>query len=230
MYTILVNDSNALVTTVKERIMQRSKMVDKLHFLVNPIYKEHDMSKFMAVMEYVSPVSRELHTELLTQSGELYKGMIEYTLPFDTSLTKEAGDIEILLTFTYVEMDADGNSYQYVRKTTPTNVTIIAVPAWCNIVPDDALAAIDKKLIEVGAMVNALNDMTQILSDTKADNIKYNEDSNELQLLSGQTEIGDKVILKTCKVDIEDGVPVVDLNAASSNPSDDDDDDGVVVF
>jgi hypothetical protein len=226
MYTILVNDSNALVTTVKERIMQRSKLVDKLHFLINPTYKEHDMTKFTVVMEYISPVSRELHTELLTQSGELYKGMIEYTLPFDTSLTKEAGDIEILLTFTYVDMDADGNSYQYVRKTTPTTVTIIAVPAWCNIVPDGALDAIDRKLVEMGAMMNALNDMSQILSDTKADNIKYNEDTSELQLLSGKTEIGDKVVIKS-NAALKDGVPVVDLT--SSNPSDEENNDSNVV-
>lgn len=229
MYTILVNDSNALVTTVKERIMQRSKLVDKLHFLVNPTYKEHDMTKFTVVMEYVSPASRELHTELLTQSSELYKGMIEYTLPFDTSLTKEAGDIEVILTFTYVEMDADGNTYQYVRKTTSTTITIIAVPTWCNVVPDAALTAIDQKLIEMGAMMNALNDMTQILSDTKADNLKYNENTNELQLLSGETEIGDKVVIKANCTELEDGVPVVDLNAVSSDPSDKEDNDSNVV-
>ena len=230
MYTILVNDSNALTTTIKERIMQRSKLVDKLHFLVDPIYKEHDMTKFTAVMEYISPVSRELRTELLTKSEALYKGMIEYTLPFDTLLTKEAGNIEVQLTFTYVELDAVGNSYQYVRKTTPTTITILAVPAWCNIVADDALSAMDQRLIQMDAMVNALNDMTQILSDTKADNIKYNEDTSELQLLSGKTEIGDKVTIRTGKTELEDGVPVVDFSVASEVPPEEEDDSNVVEF
>ena len=87
MYTILVDDSNALITTVRERIIQRSKLVDNLHFLVNPTYKNFDMSQFTAVMEYVTPVSRELHTEFLTQSQELYKDMIEYKLPIDTNIT-----------------------------------------------------------------------------------------------------------------------------------------------
>ena len=32
MYTILVKDTNELSTTVKERIMQRSKLIDNLHF------------------------------------------------------------------------------------------------------------------------------------------------------------------------------------------------------
>ena len=40
MYTILLGEDNELVTSVQERIMQRSKLVDSLHFLVEPIYKE----------------------------------------------------------------------------------------------------------------------------------------------------------------------------------------------
>ena len=38
MYTILATDDNELRVTVKERIMQRSKMVDSFHFLVKPMY------------------------------------------------------------------------------------------------------------------------------------------------------------------------------------------------
>ena len=37
MYTILVTESNELVTSVKERIMQRSKLVDSLHFLMDTL-------------------------------------------------------------------------------------------------------------------------------------------------------------------------------------------------
>lgn len=42
MYTLLLNNNNELITTVKERIMQRSKLVDNLHFLVEPNYKDID--------------------------------------------------------------------------------------------------------------------------------------------------------------------------------------------
>ena len=62
MYTLLVNEKNEIVTTVKERIMQRSKLVDDLHFLVEPIYKGIDMSDFTVMMEYILPVSREYNT------------------------------------------------------------------------------------------------------------------------------------------------------------------------
>ena len=97
MYTILVGESNELVTSVKERIMQRSKLVDNLHFLVDPIYKGIDMTDFTVMMEYILPVSREYKSEVLVKSDELYKEKLEYKLPFDTCLTKEAGDIEVSL-------------------------------------------------------------------------------------------------------------------------------------
>ena len=64
MYTILVNQDNTMTTSVRERIMQRSKLVDSLHFLVEPIYKELDMSDFTVVMEYILPVSKEYKSEI----------------------------------------------------------------------------------------------------------------------------------------------------------------------
>ena len=195
MYTILVDDSNALVTTIKERIIQRSKLVDNLHFLVNPTYKGFDMTNFTAVMEYVTPVSRELHTEFLTKSQELYKGMIEYKLPIDTTITKEAGTFELKLTFTYVEMDADGQIYQHVRKTTPTGITIVACPAWCDVVPDSALSALDQRIIGLEALIHALDDESQLLYETKADNIMLNEDGKYIQLTANSIPIGDKIMI-----------------------------------
>ena len=56
MYTILVSDNNELVTTVKERIIQRSKLVGNLHFLVPQKYKDFDMDNFTAMLEYILPV------------------------------------------------------------------------------------------------------------------------------------------------------------------------------
>ena len=196
MYTILVSDNNELVTTVKERIIQRSKLVGNLHFLVPQKYKDFDMDNFTAMLEYILPVSKELHTEILDKSEELYKNHIEFKFPIDTSITKEAGSIEILLTFVYVEMLPDGQTLQHVRKISPTTLQIIPVPAWCDIVPDSALSALDQRLIEVEAMMKAANDMTQILYDTKADNIKYDEYANTLQLTSNGSLIGDQITLK----------------------------------
>ena len=196
MYTILVSETNELVTTVRERIMQRSKLVDNLHFLMAPTYKGFDMRKFTAVMEFITPISREFKTEILTQSPNLYKDMIEYKLAIDTVITKEAGPVEIVLTFTYVEMDEAGNVIQHVRKTSGTTLDIIAVPTWCNVVPDSALAALDQRLIAMDARINALNDLSAELDATKADNIKYDESTDTIQLVANGELIGDAVVLK----------------------------------
>lgn len=193
MYTLLINENNEIVTTVKERIMQRSKLVDNLHFLMSPTYKGIDMSDFTVTMEYVLPVSREYRTETLVKSDALYKQQIEYTLPLDTWLTKEAGHIEIQLTFTKVSLDADGTSKQQVRKAGPAAITIVPISAWSDIIPDSALTALDQRIIMVDAMVNAANEMNQYLSDTKADNIYYNEEEQYIQLTANGEPIGDRI-------------------------------------
>ena len=212
MYTILLNETNELVTSVRERIMQRSKLVDSLHFLVDPIYKGIDMSEFTVMMEYLLPISREYKTEILVKSESLYKGKLEYKLPLDTCLTKEHGDIEVQLTFVKVELDADGNSKQLVRKTSPTIITILPISAWSDIIADSALNAIDQRLIQTEVMLNAMNDMNQYLYETKADNIMRNEEENYVQLIANGEPIGDRITLVN-----NGGCSVVDVKIDENN-------------
>lgn len=207
MYTILVNESNELITTVKERIMQRSKLVDNLHFLMSPTYKGIDMSEFTATMEYILPISREYRTETLIQSDVLYKDQLEYVLPFDTLLTKEAGKIEIQLTFTKVSLDVDGNAKQQVRKTGTAVITIVPISAWSDIIADNALTALDQRLIQVDAMINAANEMNQYLYETKADNITYDKNGKFIQLTANGQPIGDQIEFtndgRCCVINVE---------------------------
>lgn len=223
MYTILVTNSNELVTTVKERIMQRSKLVDNLHFLVDPKYKDVDMTDFAVTLEYVLPVSREYKTENLVKTDALYKEMLEYRLPFDTNLTKEAGKIEIQLTFVKASLDADGNAIQQVRKTSKATINIIPITAWSDIIADSALGALDQRLIMVDAMINAFDDMIQCIDNTKADNIIYNEDENYIQLTSNGSPIGDKIALKSVGTNVvsiqvnEDGELIVNYSDGTSS-------------
>ena len=193
MYTILVTDSNELVVTLKERIMQRSKLVDNLHFLVNPTYKGHDMSNFTVMMEYITPVGREYKTELLTKSDALYKDMLEYKVPFDTCLTKEPGKVELQLTFIKTTLDADGVSQQQVRKTSTATITIVPISAWSDIVPDAALSALDQRLVMLDAYAGQLADLGQYIFENKADNIMYNEEGQYIQLTANGEPIGDQI-------------------------------------
>ena len=236
MYTIVICDDNSLMTTKRERIMQRSKLVDNLRFLAHQYYNEFDMSDCTVQLEYILPCSKRYHTEILELSDEMYKDHLQFLLPFDTKLTSEAGDVELQLTFVKTDLDANGRGVQYVRKTSTTKISIIPISAWADIVPDEALSALDERLIKLDAQMRALDELNQVMFNEKADNIKYNEETNELQLLANGNEIGNKVVIKTESTtlkDLEDGIPVIDFGIMSGGDSSEDEEeveDNVVEF
>lgn len=203
MYTILLGDDNQLTVSVEERIMQQSKLVDNLHFLVEPVYKEQDMSGFTCLMEYLPPVSKRYKSEILSLSDKPYKGMLEYKLPFDTNLTAEAGDVAVQLTFYKVEMKADGTGIKRVRHTQETNIRVLPISAWSDIIPDEALTALDQRMIAMQALANQLVEANQNLASGKADGLLYNE--GRLQLKAGDKAIGNTVQIVDSGSDPEDG-------------------------
>lgn len=194
LYTIILDSSNELKTTVADKIVRGSKNVDSLHFLVYPTYKEIDMSDFTVTMEYISPVSKEYHTESLTLSEELYKDYLEYKLPFDTDLTKEAGDINVKLLFTKVEkvVEDDGEKIrQYSRHTIPTKIKILPSASWSDMIPDPALASLDQRLLKIDAMNQDLREIAEVYDNTKADDMILED--HILTLLSKKKKIGTSV-------------------------------------
>lgn len=212
MYTILVTEQNELVTSVKERIMQRSKLVDKLQILMDPDYKGHDMSTFTVMLEYLLPVSKEYKTENLVLSDELYKDKLVYSLPFDTNLTREAGSIEIKLTCVKAELTAEGKSVQRVRKIGPGEIIITPLSAWSDIIADNALTALDQRLIQIDAMLNAANEMNQLIYETKADDITYNKTNKTIQLTANGSPIGQEISL----ADIGSGVISIQVDSENN--------------
>lgn len=232
MYVIKVNSDNTITAPLKQRIIQRSKLVDDMIFLVEPIYNGHDMSDCTVLLEYLKPVSKSYKTEILVKSEEKYEEYLKYILPVDTEFTKEAGSLELQLSFIYVDIDADGNAIQNVRKTSPTlKVEIVPISAWSDIIPDEALSSVDQRILKQEAQIRALSELSATIADSKADNLKYNEIENSLQLLSGDKEIGDKVTIKAGEIS-EDGVPVVDFGSLSggTTPPSEEDDNDVVEF
>lgn len=231
-YTIIVENDNSLYGSCKEKIMQREKLFNKVLFLVPQFYNGYDMSQCTLTMRYLMPISKEFKTETLVLSDERYQECLKYVLPIDTNLSKEWGDVELNLTFTMLDVDNNGKIVQRVRKTDNHRLHITQLPDWDSVVPDSCLSALDQRILKLDAQMKALDEMNQIVADSKADNIKYNEDTNELQLLSGDKEIGNKVTLKNGDVSLEDGVPVVDFNSTSSGDTstEDTDDDNVVEF
>lgn len=226
-YVILVNDDNSLYGSKKERIMQRSKCVDVLKFVVNPIYKDIDMTDASVMLEYILPVSREYKTEYLVLSDEKYNDcFLQYNLPFDSNLTKESGAIELQLTFVRADLDSKGNPVQMVRKTSTTTIDIIPISAWSDLIPDEALSALDQRIMMQDAQIKTLNDLINAFDGssfdgnvTMVDNLVYNKAEETLQLSSNGVGVGSKVSIRDM---IDDGVPVVDLGSDDDDNSNDD--------
>lgn len=202
MYNLLLEENNDLVVTSKQKIMQCSKLVDTLRFLVPVKYGDFNMEEFETVnLEYVLPVSRKYKSEILSVETEKYisddEEYLQYLLPADTSFTAEAGDIELQLTFIKVDLDDNGVPLQYVRKSNTAIVTIIPIAAWADIIPDEALTAMDQRLIKLDADIKAISDVSEVFSATKADNIEVGTiDQTEdkyLYLKANGNQIGDPI-------------------------------------
>lgn len=215
--------------------MQREKLVNKLWFLTAPEYNGYDMSQFTVMMEYVLPCSKRYKSEILELSEERYEEYLKYVLPFNTELTSESGQVELQLTFVYAGLDENGNSIQRVRKTSTTKINIVPITAWSDIIPDDALSALDQRILKMDAQIKAINDMNEVIIGTKADNLIYEDD--KLQLTANGNKIGNSVKIKSsCNDSIENGVPIVDFGGftdiVTPDDSADNDDlnDNVVEF
>ena len=195
MYTFLINEDNTLTASVVERVMQRSKLVDKLHFLADTTYKGIDMSNYTVMLEYVLPVSKNYKTEILQKSAELYKNKLEWVLPFDTELTSEVGDIEIQLTFANTEMDSEGITTQYVLKVGPGVIHVVSINNWSDMIHDSALSSLDQRLLMMISQTKALNDQMNTAINNKADGLSYK--NSVLQLLSQGNPIGNAVKLSS---------------------------------
>jgi hypothetical protein len=188
LYTILVTDDNELVVTKKEKIMQKSSNINGLRFLVNQFYNnstygELDMTKFTATLQYVLPVSKTYRVVILTQSAELFNDeYVEFKIPTTvTDFTSEAGDVEIMLTFSYLapadEMeeitgeDSD-RTISFLRKTDKINVHVSPVTDWSQYVTEDSLTALDKKIAELTALANQVNQDVIIENTTRVVGLK----------------------------------------------------------
>ena len=173
MYTILVQDDHSLLATQRERIMQRSKLVDEVWFLVKPTYKvnENDMSVFEATLEYVLPGSKSYHSLGLIKDEKGYGEYLKYVVPLDSNLSAEAGDIELQLTFTYTGFDAEGKNVQKVRKTKTAKLHITPIAAWSNIIPDSALSGLDQRIIKMQAQINELEQHLKTINQNQDDNL-----------------------------------------------------------
>lgn len=213
-YTIIVCDDNSLYGSRKRKIMQREKLFNKLQILVPPCYNGYDMSQCTVTMRYLLPISKEFRTETLLLSEERYEEYLKYTLPIDSYLTKEWGDIELNLTFILLDADNDGNVVQHVRKTGNHILHITKIPDWDSVVPDSSLAAIDQRIIAQSAQIKALEALAESFSENQVNDLIYDDANETLQLSANGVGVGTKVSVREM---LDDGIPIVNLDSTSSD-------------
>ena len=213
MFTILIQNDNVALITEKQRLMHRSKCVDPLRFLVEPEYKGYDMSGFTLMMQFMTPSTHRHKSEILELSAETYKNYLQYTLPVDTDLTSEAGEIEIQLTFACTDIDEMGNDVQRVRKISPFTIEVLPISVWADIIPDEALNAIDQRLIMVNAQIKAIEDMQNFVVEGKADDLSY--ENEMLQLMANGQKIGNAIPIRAGE-SLDEGMPAVDIDMLHS--------------
>lgn len=219
MYTILVNEDHSLITTKKERIMQRSKNVNSLCFLIKPQLNDIDIQSSTVIFEYVTPISHKYDNFVITPAAEQSNGYLQFMIPFTPLLTGEAGELQVQLSFLYVDLDSAGNSVEQVKKTSIAKINILPLAAWSDYIPDSGLTAIDQRILKTEAQLRAMIEMGEMPVEDKADDFSYDPDTNILQLTSNNKPIGTAVKLNGAN--LEDGVPVVDFSNTPETPDDD---------
>jgi hypothetical protein len=125
MYTIVMDKYKNLNTTVRTVLFQKESLVDKIQFLIPPIYEDEELVNYNAVLKYVDP-NGNFHSEILACDGEMYKNYLRYTLPITSELTNVAG--EIVLRITFIDFSEDTENPEIYRLETNSTTLRINKP------------------------------------------------------------------------------------------------------
>jgi hypothetical protein len=172
--------------------MQRSSLTDSLHILVATDFKGFNIADFTFTLEYILPVSRKYVSETLVAEEEIYKdSYLEYVIPVTSRLSEEAGDIELKITLSNVGLDENGKKTQYLIHSKETSVTITPLTNWSDIIPDEALTALDNRILALDGQIKALNELQGNISASIPDDLGLTE--GLLQLTHKGNAIGEGV-------------------------------------
>lgn len=201
MYTIKMNSDKSLIKTVITNLYQREKLIDKIQFIIPLNYGDIELSDFTVVLKYIDQ-SNTPHAEILVKDEEIYKeNYYRYVLPIDTALTKFAGDIELRLTLTKVDLET---KKQYILHTTPVTITILPVEDYYNFVPDESLEFVDQIVGALEAKMEALSHMSEEYNSTKVDDVILDTENNTLHLSSNHSPIGEGISLEELKSELSE--------------------------
>lgn len=192
MYTILMNDDKSLTCTVKATIYQKEKNVDKIRFLFPTTYESIDLAECTAVMKYRDQ-GNTWHAEVITKQDELYFGKLQFLYNVSTNFTRFAGDIQIHISF--LRLNVESGLQEEVLYTGKIPITILPIDDIVNYNADSLLSQFDQMMLEVQAQQQANKMMLESIDTNKADDIKLDEESQEVYLVSNGQKIGNSISL-----------------------------------
>lgn len=184
MYTLKITDENTVVTTVKERLVERSNDVDNIQIITAKLYKEQlDMSDTSLYMKYKLPVTDKIKiTQLIPNNLNYETNYIQYLIPADVNLLAEAGDIEVSFTFLKLVSNDDDSITSYVRKTTSGVIHVSPLAAFDKYEPSEMFTETDQRLLALIAAVKDLNAQSKAIYENMVKDIRLNTDDKKITL------------------------------------------------
>ena len=184
---ILMKSDKSLVVTVPSRLYQKEKVVDKITWYIPETYGDNDLSKFTAALYYTT-ATNDAYTEILVSEESDKEGFLMYKLPVDTKFTSSAGDLTMELSLTYLDEET---GTQYVLHSSQLTISIETWSDFYAFYPDESLAAIDAKILELQNETERLKSVADELELTVPDDLKLEEDV--LHLSKDGTSMGNGV-------------------------------------
>lgn len=184
MYTLKITDENTVVTTVKERLVERSNDVDNIQIITAKLYKEQlDMSDTSLYMKYKLPVTDKIKITQLKPNNLNYEtNYIQYLIPADVNLLAEAGDIEVSFTFLKLVSNDDDSVTSYVRKTTSGVIHVSPLAVFDKYEPSEMFTETDQRLLALIATVKDLNAQSKAIYENMVKDIRLNTDAKKITL------------------------------------------------
>lgn len=217
MYTLKITDENTVVTTVKEKLIEKSNFVDKIQIVVARLYREQiDMSDTEVYMKYVLPISKKIKMTKLTPNDLSYENdYIQYLIPAETYLTAETGDIEVSFTFLKLESNEDDSIVSYVRKTQSGVIHISPLATFDGYEPDEMLSEVDQRLLTIIALEENLKSINEATYNGMVSDIHINDNKKLILTNRDGEDTGNGVEIQNLSKDIvkeatgedPDGVP-----------------------
>lgn len=188
-----MRDDKSLTTTVRQKLYQREKLVDKIRFLLPPKYNDYDLSEFTVALVYTNP-GNVPHVTVLERDDELYKEHLSYHLKVDTNLNKMAGDIIGHLLITKIDTK---DLKQYLLESGEVTITISPLKDLYSYVPDESLDFVSQLLGKVDARLEAQDILAEAYDENKADNIVLDTETEEIYLTAKGNAIGNKISINS---------------------------------